>query len=160
MGGDLESHEVGATQALGDPMTMRETMVDVVARRADHTFLVDAVTHREITYGEFHKQACALAAELRRQGNSERRPRRRDGSQLLRTGGSLFRLHLSWGCDRSHQPGTQQQRGPIHLVELQACADGGRPIVWRCREGNSPQCGQFAPTRREVGAEDSREHRN
>jgi len=49
-------------------MTMRETMADVVARRADHTFLVDAITHREITYREFHKQSCALAAALRRRG--------------------------------------------------------------------------------------------
>ncbi|MGA7906840.1 MAG: class I adenylate-forming enzyme family protein [Candidatus Sulfotelmatobacter sp.] len=49
-------------------MTIRETIVDLVARHEARTFLVDAGTHREITYGEFHKRACALAAELRRQG--------------------------------------------------------------------------------------------
>ncbi|MFZ0814030.1 MAG: class I adenylate-forming enzyme family protein [Candidatus Sulfotelmatobacter sp.] len=50
-------------------MTIRETNItemitDVVERRRDNVFLVDAVTGREITYGEFHRQACALAAEL------------------------------------------------------------------------------------------------
>jgi len=49
-------------------MTIRETIMDVVGRREDHVFLVDAITNREITYGEFHRQACALAAELRRRG--------------------------------------------------------------------------------------------
>jgi len=55
------------------PMTngqikIRETIVDVVARRKDQLFLVDAITGRETTYGEFHRQACALAADLRRRG--------------------------------------------------------------------------------------------
>jgi long-chain acyl-CoA synthetase len=45
-----------------------ETIMDVVARRKGQVFLVDAITGREITYGEFHRQACALAAELRRRG--------------------------------------------------------------------------------------------
>jgi long-chain acyl-CoA synthetase len=49
-------------------MTIRETIMEVVVRRADQVFLVDAVTSREITYGEFHRRACALAAELRRRG--------------------------------------------------------------------------------------------
>ena len=49
-------------------MTIRETIMDVVARRNGQVFLVDAITGREITYGEFHRQACALAAELRRRG--------------------------------------------------------------------------------------------
>jgi long-chain acyl-CoA synthetase len=47
---------------------LRETIMDVVARRDGQVFLVDAITGREITYGEFHRQACALAAELRRRG--------------------------------------------------------------------------------------------
>jgi acyl-coenzyme A synthetase/AMP-(fatty) acid ligase len=49
-------------------MNIRETIMDVVARRQEHVFLVDAITGLEITYGEFHRQACALAAELRRRG--------------------------------------------------------------------------------------------
>jgi long-chain acyl-CoA synthetase len=49
-------------------MTIGEMITGVVERRQDHVFLVDAVTSREITYGEFHRQACALAAELRRRG--------------------------------------------------------------------------------------------
>ncbi|MFZ1010450.1 MAG: AMP-binding protein, partial [Candidatus Sulfotelmatobacter sp.] len=52
----------------GDQMIIRETMMDVVSRCGDRVFLVDAVTSREITYGDFHRQACALAAELRRRG--------------------------------------------------------------------------------------------
>ncbi|MGA8764874.1 MAG: class I adenylate-forming enzyme family protein [Candidatus Sulfotelmatobacter sp.] len=49
-------------------MTIRETVMDLVTRHESRTFLVDATTHREITYGEFHQHACALAAELRRRG--------------------------------------------------------------------------------------------
>jgi acyl-CoA synthetase (AMP-forming)/AMP-acid ligase II len=47
-------------------MTIRETILDVVARREEHVFLVDALTSQKITYGEFHRQACALAAQLHR----------------------------------------------------------------------------------------------
>ena len=49
-------------------MTIRETITNVVERRAEQVFLVDANTAREITYGEFHRQACVLAAELRKRG--------------------------------------------------------------------------------------------
>jgi long-chain acyl-CoA synthetase len=49
-------------------MTIRETIMDAVARRQERIFLVDAATSREITYGEFHRQASALAADLRRRG--------------------------------------------------------------------------------------------
>ncbi|MGA8274460.1 MAG: class I adenylate-forming enzyme family protein [Candidatus Sulfotelmatobacter sp.] len=49
-------------------MTIRETITNIVARRNREVFLVDANTGHEITYGEFHRQACALAAELRRRG--------------------------------------------------------------------------------------------
>jgi long-chain acyl-CoA synthetase len=49
-------------------MTTREIIMNVVARRREQVLLVDATTGREITYGEFHRQACALAAELRRRG--------------------------------------------------------------------------------------------
>lgn len=52
----------------GDAMTIRETILNVVARWEPRVFLVDANTGREITYGEFHRQACALAAELRARG--------------------------------------------------------------------------------------------
>ncbi len=48
-------------------MTIQDTITNVVARR-EEVFLVDAITGHEITYGEFHRQACALAAELRRRG--------------------------------------------------------------------------------------------
>jgi acyl-CoA synthetase (AMP-forming)/AMP-acid ligase II len=78
MGRDFESHENGSAQSAGDAMTIdhkmtgemniREMITDVVERRRDHVFLVDAATSGEITYGEFHRQACALAAELRRRG--------------------------------------------------------------------------------------------
>jgi long-chain acyl-CoA synthetase len=49
-------------------MTIRETITSIVERRAEQVFLVDANAGHEITYREFHRQACALAAELRRQG--------------------------------------------------------------------------------------------
>jgi acyl-CoA synthetase (AMP-forming)/AMP-acid ligase II len=49
-------------------MTIRETVMDVVARHEGRIFLVDASTHHEIAYWEFHKRACTLAAELRRRG--------------------------------------------------------------------------------------------
>jgi len=49
-------------------MTIRETILNVVARREHEVFLVDANTAQEITYGDFHQQASALAAELRRRG--------------------------------------------------------------------------------------------
>jgi long-chain acyl-CoA synthetase len=68
VGGHLESHEVSSAHPLGNAMTIRETIMDVVARQQGKVFLVDAITGREITYGEFHSRACALAAELRRRG--------------------------------------------------------------------------------------------
>ncbi len=37
-------------------MNSRETILNVVARRENFTFLIDANTSREITYGEFHRQ--------------------------------------------------------------------------------------------------------
>jgi long-chain acyl-CoA synthetase len=68
MGGHLESHEVDSIRSAGDAMRIRETILDVVALRAGQVFLVDAKTGREVTYGDFHRQACALAAELRNRG--------------------------------------------------------------------------------------------
>jgi len=49
-------------------ITPRKTIMDVVTRRERQVFLVDAMSGRETTYGEFHRQACGLAAELRRRG--------------------------------------------------------------------------------------------
>jgi acyl-CoA synthetase (AMP-forming)/AMP-acid ligase II len=49
-------------------MTTRELMLDIVARHQDKVFLVDANTHRELTFGEFHRQSLALAAELSARG--------------------------------------------------------------------------------------------
>ena len=49
-------------------MTIRETITNIVTRREREVFLVDANTAQEITYGDFHRQACALAAELRARG--------------------------------------------------------------------------------------------
>jgi acyl-coenzyme A synthetase/AMP-(fatty) acid ligase len=68
MGGHLKSHEVGSALSDGNAMTIRETITNVVERRAEQVFLVDANTGREITYGEFHRQACALAAVLSKRG--------------------------------------------------------------------------------------------
>ncbi len=68
MGGYLKSHEVGSALSDGDAMTIRETITNVVERRAAQVYLVDANTGREITYREFHRQACALAVELRKRG--------------------------------------------------------------------------------------------
>jgi long-chain acyl-CoA synthetase len=68
MGGHLKSYEVGPTLSDGDAMTIRETILNVVESRAGQVFLVDANTGHEISYSEFHRQACALAAELRARG--------------------------------------------------------------------------------------------
>jgi len=51
-----------------DETNIREAFLEIVTRRRPNIFLVDAITSRAITYGEFHWQACALAAELRRRG--------------------------------------------------------------------------------------------
>lgn len=78
MGSHFKFNEVGSTQRRGDAMNIikmnidesniREAFLDIVTRRRPDIFLVDAITSREITYGEFHRQACALAAELCRRG--------------------------------------------------------------------------------------------
>jgi acyl-CoA synthetase (AMP-forming)/AMP-acid ligase II len=68
MGRNFEPDEVGPTCSFGGAMTIRETMESVVARREKQVFLIDATSGREITYGEFHRLACALAADLRRRG--------------------------------------------------------------------------------------------
>ncbi len=135
-------------------MTIRETIMEVVARRADQVFLVDAVTSREITYGEFHRQACALAAELRPARRAKGRSGRSHGSELLRTGGPLFRLHLSWCSHRAHQSSTEQGRRPIHSGELQARTRGGkRNLRWRNqrfsreRAGSGNRAGSYCRTR-------------
>ncbi len=49
-------------------MTIREMVISIIARREREVFLLDANTGHEITYGDFHRQACSLAAELRRRG--------------------------------------------------------------------------------------------
>jgi len=49
-------------------MTIREMITNIVARREHEVFLIDANSGCQITYGDFHRQACALAAELRRRG--------------------------------------------------------------------------------------------
>ena len=49
-------------------MNIRETILDVIDRQEQRIFLIDAATGAGITYAEFHRQACALAAELRRRG--------------------------------------------------------------------------------------------
>jgi len=48
--------------------TTREMIMNIVAHHEERVFLVDANTGRETTYGDFHRQACALASELRRRG--------------------------------------------------------------------------------------------
>ena len=49
-------------------MTIREQVLDIIERNGDRTFLVDAITGRQITYKEFHRLACALAGKLRGRG--------------------------------------------------------------------------------------------
>jgi acyl-coenzyme A synthetase/AMP-(fatty) acid ligase len=49
-------------------MTIREQVLDIIARNGERIFLVDAISGHEITYKEFHQSACKLAAELRRRG--------------------------------------------------------------------------------------------
>jgi acyl-coenzyme A synthetase/AMP-(fatty) acid ligase len=51
-----------------DQVTIRETIIDVVSRCGERVFLIGASTSREITYRDFHRQACALASELRKRG--------------------------------------------------------------------------------------------
>ena len=47
-------------------MTVREAITEIVERREKNIFLLDANSGVEITYGEFHRMACAVAAELSR----------------------------------------------------------------------------------------------
>jgi acyl-coenzyme A synthetase/AMP-(fatty) acid ligase len=78
LGSHFKFNEVGSIQRRGDAMNIskmsvdetniRETFLDIVTRRRSNIFLVDVITSREINYGEFHRQACALAAELRQRG--------------------------------------------------------------------------------------------
>jgi long-chain acyl-CoA synthetase len=49
-------------------MTIREQVLDLVEKNSGRTFLVDALTGTPMTYGEFHRLACALAAELQARG--------------------------------------------------------------------------------------------
>ena len=49
-------------------MTIREQVLDIVEGNRERTFLVDAVSGRQLSYGEFHQRACALAVEFRRRG--------------------------------------------------------------------------------------------
>jgi len=67
-GGHLQSHEVGSVHSDGDAMKIRETILKIVECHGARVFLVDASTGNEITYRDFHRQACALAAELRERG--------------------------------------------------------------------------------------------
>ena len=64
-------------------MKIRETILDAVARREGQVFLVDASTGREITYGEFHRLACALARGTPSPRRAEGRPHRCHGPELL-----------------------------------------------------------------------------
>ncbi len=47
-------------------MTIRERVIETLQRRDDKIFLLDATTGAAMTYGEFHRAASALAAELSR----------------------------------------------------------------------------------------------
>jgi acyl-CoA synthetase (AMP-forming)/AMP-acid ligase II len=71
MGRNFDFNEVRCAEVRGtgrDAMTIRETITEIVRRREFNTFLVDANSGAEVTYGEFHRLACALAAELSRRG--------------------------------------------------------------------------------------------
>jgi len=49
-------------------MAIREAIAGIVAINKQRIFLIDAGTGRAVTYGEFHRQAAALAADLRGRG--------------------------------------------------------------------------------------------
>jgi long-chain acyl-CoA synthetase len=70
LGRGLKLDEIIGTSSFGGAMTkmIRETIADIVQRREKKVFLVDANNGAEITYGEFHCMACAVAAELLRRG--------------------------------------------------------------------------------------------
>jgi long-chain acyl-CoA synthetase len=68
MGSNLQSHEINSTRFTGHAMTPRETILNIIERRSDQVFLVDALTGQEVTYSEFHRKACALAAYLQQRG--------------------------------------------------------------------------------------------
>jgi long-chain acyl-CoA synthetase len=54
--------------AMNVPTNSRDTILASVERFCGRVFLVDSSTGCETTYGEFHQQACALAAKLRSRG--------------------------------------------------------------------------------------------
>ncbi|MFY9912523.1 MAG: class I adenylate-forming enzyme family protein [Candidatus Sulfotelmatobacter sp.] len=68
MGRNLKFNEGRGTAFPGDAMTIRETITEIIRRRERNIFLLDADSGAEITYGEFHRMACAVAAELSRRG--------------------------------------------------------------------------------------------
>ena len=49
-------------------MNVRDVVLDRIQQSGNRPFLIDAATSREISYGEFHRLACDLAAELQRRG--------------------------------------------------------------------------------------------
>lgn len=49
-------------------MTFRDLVLDRMRASGESVFLVDASSGRELTYAQFHKQACSVAAYLREQG--------------------------------------------------------------------------------------------
>jgi long-chain acyl-CoA synthetase len=49
-------------------MNARETILNSVEQFHDRVFLIDSSTGREVIYGDFHRQACALGAELQARG--------------------------------------------------------------------------------------------
>lgn len=49
-------------------MNVRDVVLDRIVQSGDRSFLIDAATGREISYAEFHRLACDLAAELERRG--------------------------------------------------------------------------------------------
>jgi acyl-CoA synthetase (AMP-forming)/AMP-acid ligase II len=76
---DLKLDEVIGTISRGHAMkprnesramtnTIRESIIEIVEHRKENIFLVEANTGAEITYGEFHRMASAVAAELLHRG--------------------------------------------------------------------------------------------
>ena len=51
-------------------MTFRDLVLDRMSAFGERVFLVDVSTGRELTYAQFHEQACAVAAYLRERGVS------------------------------------------------------------------------------------------
>ena len=68
MGRNFKPDRIRGNSCFGGTMRIRETITEMIRLRERSIFLVDANTGAGITYGDFHRMACTLAAELSRRG--------------------------------------------------------------------------------------------